>query len=54
MSENDFANYLLTISQHPNIQQQMKTRRLKGVIYLSTGVWEKHSPGKKYVDVSML
>jgi len=42
MSNSEFAMYLSTISQHPNIQKQANTRRAKGMKYIQTGIWVKH------------
>ena len=49
MSDEQFECYLTQISQHRNIQQQMRTRRLKGQNFIKTGVWIKHTRGIKYL-----
>lgn len=42
MTDEEFNSYCSTISQHHNIQKQMQTRRLKGINFLLTGIWEKY------------
>ena len=39
MTDEAFATYLRTKSQHPNVQQMLKTRRQIGKLFLETGRW---------------
>lgn len=39
MTEQEFTNFLATKSQHPNVQQMLKTRRNNALTFLQTGVW---------------
>ena len=39
MTEQEFRNFLTTKSQHPNVQQMLKTRRNNALIFLQTGTW---------------
>jgi hypothetical protein len=39
MSEEEFTLFLKQKSQHPNVQQMLKTRRLNAQIFLQTGIW---------------
>lgn len=39
MSEEEFILFLKQKSQHPNVQQMLKTRRLNAQIFLQTGIW---------------
>jgi hypothetical protein len=43
MTDNNFQAYLSSISQHNSVQNQARTRRNKGIIYLQTGIWERYT-----------
>jgi hypothetical protein len=51
MSEQQFVLYLKKKSQHPNVQQMLKTRRLNAQIFLQTGVWGTHSSKNKHLQI---
>ncbi len=40
MTEQEFLIFLKTKSQHPNVQQMLKTRRNNALSYLQTGIWK--------------
>lgn len=39
MTEQEFTSFLATKSQHPNVQQMLKTRRNNALVFIQTGVW---------------
>jgi hypothetical protein len=47
MSDEEFVLFLKSKSQHPNVQQMLKTRRLNAQIYLQTGIWGNYKRKKE-------
>lgn len=48
MSDKEFDSFLKQKSQHPNVQQMLKTRRLNAQIFLQTGIWGNYKRKKKH------
>lgn len=49
MTEQEFVRFLETKSQHPNVQQMLKTRRNNALTFLQTGTWGTYKRRKTII-----